>query len=172
MSNLRFEVLIGLGGNLGDPLAAMREALRRLDQHIDCSVIRVSSQWRTPPWGVIEQPDFLNACAMLMTNLSPRAMLAQCLSIEQDMARKRDVRWGPRSLDLDILFYADQVIDEPGLAIPHPRIAERAFVLVPLNEIAPTKMLGTRSIAQLARDISSDGMSLVESGDWYKLNTR
>lgn len=172
MSNPVSEVLLGLGGNLGDPLAAMREALGRLDARLDTAVVRVSSLWRTPPWGVIDQPDFLNACALLTTTMSPRATLEQCLRIEQDMARTRDLRWGPRSLDIDILFFGDCVLEEPGLVIPHPRIQERAFVLVPLCEIAPNQMLGHQSIAAWSAQISHDGMVLVKNSEWYAPHPR
>ena len=126
------QVLIGIGGNIGDPLASMRAALLSLDKHPQCHVAKVSSVWRTPPWGVTDQPDFLNACADIRTSLEPRAFLDLCLSIEQDLKRVRDVRWGPRSIDMDILFFGNREISEPGLIVPHPRLAERAFVLVPL----------------------------------------
>lgn len=98
------QVLIGLGGNIGDPLASMRSALQALDAHPECRVTKVSSVWRTPPWGVTDQPDLLNACAVVTTALEPRAFLDLCLSVEQNLKRVRDVRWGPRSIDIDILF--------------------------------------------------------------------
>ncbi len=168
MSNLRTNVLIGIGGNLGDPLSAMREALLKIDQHDHCTIARVSSVWQTPPWGVTDQPDFLNACAALTTSLSARAFLDLCLSIEHDLKRVRDVRWGPRSIDIDILFFGDEIIDETGLVIPHPRIAERAFVLVPLAEIAPETRFDGLSIAKLAANCDRSGMTLRKDGRWFK----
>ena len=160
------QVLIGLGGNIGDPLASMRAALQALDRHAQCRVANVSSIWRTPPWGVTDQPDFLNACADIRTTLEPRPFLDLCLSIEQDLKRVRDVRWGPRSIDMDILFFGDREISEPGLIVPHPRLVDRAFVLVPLAEIAPVKMHKGKSIAKLAVESDQSGMTVQQGSDW------
>lgn len=162
MSSRAEEVLIGLGGNIGDPLQAMRSALAALGSHPGCAVSRVSSVWKTPPWGVTDQPDFLNACAAIKTTLAPRDFLRLCLETEKELKRVRDLRWGPRSIDIDILFFGDFSIDEPGLTVPHPRIADRAFVLVPLGEIAPDRMINGKSIAELARSANRDGMSKLE----------
>jgi 2-amino-4-hydroxy-6-hydroxymethyldihydropteridine diphosphokinase len=167
LSNLSTEVLIGLGGNLGDPLAAMREALKKIDAHKHCAVASVSSVWRTPPWGLTDQPDFLNACAKLSTSLPPRAFLDLCLEIEQYLKRVRDVRWGPRSIDIDILFFGDQEISEQGLVVPHPRIADRAFVLVPLAEIAPEKDLNGQTIAERAIVSDKSGMMVLKDSSWF-----
>jgi 2-amino-4-hydroxy-6-hydroxymethyldihydropteridine diphosphokinase len=158
LSSRAEEVLIGLGGNIGDPLEAMRSALRALDENPDCKVLRVSSVWKTPPWGVTDQPDFLNACASISTTLEPRAFLDLCLSIEKDLKRIRDQRWGPRSIDMDVLFFGDRMISEEGLNVPHPRIADRAFVLVPLAEIAPDKKITGTGVAQLAAKADVSGM--------------
>ena len=162
MSSRAEEVLIGLGGNIGNPLDAMRSALQTLDQHPKCKVERASSVWKTPPWGVTDQPDFLNACAAVLTTLEPRAFLDLCLSIEKDLKRIRDQRWGPRSIDIDILFFDDRMISEEGLNVPHPRIADRAFVLVPLAEIAPDAKISGTSIAQLAAKADVSGMSRLD----------
>ena len=160
------QVLVGLGGNIGDPLASMRAALQALDRYPLCRVAKVSSVWRTPPWGVTDQPDFLNACADIRTALEPRPLLDLCLSIEQDLKRVRDVRWGPRSIDMDILFFGNREISQPGLIVPHPRLAERAFVLVPLAEIAPDKLHKGTSIAELARNSDQSGMTIQQGPDW------
>lgn len=157
---------------MGEPLSAMREALLKIDQHQLCTVLRVSSVWQTPPWGVADQPDFLNACVELTTSLSARAFLDLCLSIEHDLKRVRDVRWGPRSIDIDILFFGDQAIDEPGLVVPHPRIGSRAFVLVPLAEIAPDARLGDQTIAELAIGCDRTGMSTLENQNWFEGSAR
>jgi 2-amino-4-hydroxy-6-hydroxymethyldihydropteridine diphosphokinase len=162
LSNRAEEVLIGLGGNIGDPLEAMRSALRALDENPNCKVLRVSSVWKTPPWGVTDQPDFLNACALISTTLEPRAFLDLCLSIEKDLKRIRDQRWGPRSIDMDVLFFGDRIISEEQLNVPHPRIADRAFVLVPLAEIAPDAKIAGTSIAQLAAKADISGMSRLD----------
>ncbi len=159
--SVRFETaLIGLGGNLGDPVKSIRQALEMIDRHEDCRVEAVSSFWRTPPWGKTDQPDFLNACARVSTRLEPRAFLALCLQTEQVLKRVRKERWGPRSIDIDVLFFGDKNIAEDGLVIPHPRIAERAFVLVPLAEIAPDQILNGKTISERAQEISREGISL------------
>jgi 2-amino-4-hydroxy-6-hydroxymethyldihydropteridine diphosphokinase len=167
LSTLHTEVLIGLGGNLGDPLAAMREALLKIDAHKDCALNAVSSVWQTPPWGLTDQPDFLNACAKLSTSLSAREFLELCLTIEHELKRVRNIRWGPRSIDIDILFFGDETICEAGLVVPHPRISHRAFVLVPLAEIAAHRMLGDQTIAGLSLSSDKTGMLQLRGRDWY-----
>ena len=159
MSSRAEEVLIGLGGNIGDPLEAMRTALKALDAHPACKVIRVSSVWKTPPWGVTDQPDFLNACAAISTTLEPREFLEFCLTIEKNLKRVRDRRWGPRSIDLDILLFGDRMTSAEGLHVPHPRIADRPFVLVPLAQIAPETKFGATGVAALAAKADVSGMS-------------
>ena len=160
---------LGLGGNLGDPQAAMASLLHALDAHEACMVTAVSGLYRTPPWGVTDQPDFLNCCVAVSTSLTPRALLALCLSLERDLKRVRDRRWGPRTIDADILLYGNQTIAEEGLTIPHPRMAERAFVLVPLGEIAPDAVLDGLTIAQRARAIGTDGMVRLDvPGNWWR----
>lgn len=138
---------IGLGGNLGDVAAALRSALAGLDALPDTRLLKASGFHRTPAWGVQEQPDFINAAAVLETGLAPRALLDALLRIERGHGRMRaadDGRWGPRTLDLDLLLYGDQVIDEPGLVVPHPHMHARAFVLVPLAEVAPDAVVPGR----------------------------
>lgn len=129
---------IGLGANLGDPPATLDAALSALDALESNRVVAVSPAYRTAPWGMPDQPDFLNAVAKLETAQAPQALLAALLDIETRLGRKRDTgRWGPRVIDLDLLVFGDCVIDEPDLKLPHPYLAERAFVLVPLNDLAP-----------------------------------
>ena len=129
-------VAIALGSNLGDSLAILEAALIALDEHPDIALLSHSSWYKTAPVGP-PQPDYLNGCALLRTALEPLPLLEQLLAIELRFGRVRGERWGPRSLDLDMLLYADQRIDTDRLQIPHPRMRERAFVLVPLAEIAP-----------------------------------
>jgi 2-amino-4-hydroxy-6-hydroxymethyldihydropteridine diphosphokinase len=124
---------IGLGANLGDPVATLRAARRELDAH--GNVVAVSSLYRTPAWGVTEQPAFVNAALALDTELAPHALLVALKALERELGRVASIRWGPRAIDLDILDYGALHLDEPGLTIPHVRLAERAFVLVPLAEI-------------------------------------
>ncbi|TWG88735.1 2-amino-4-hydroxy-6-hydroxymethyldihydropteridine diphosphokinase [Luteimonas sp. J16] len=131
---------VGLGGNVGNvarTLAGAFDALGRLPR---TRLLRVSRLYRTPAWGHTGQPDFLNAAAVLDTALPARGLLDGLLAIERGFGRKRDpdgLRWGPRTLDLDLLLYGEAIIDEPGLQVPHPHLHERAFALVPLAEIAP-----------------------------------
>ena len=130
---------IGLGGNLGDAVATLHAALQDLDGLPQTRLVRASKFYRTPAWGVAEQPDFINAVALLDTRLSPRDLLDALLDIERAFGRERNrtERWGPRVLDLDLLLYDSAVIDEPGLCVPHPHLHERAFALLPLVEITP-----------------------------------
>jgi 2-amino-4-hydroxy-6-hydroxymethyldihydropteridine diphosphokinase len=155
------EVLLGLGGNLGDPVAAIEAALQRLDAE-GVRVTRRSPLYRTPPWGVTEQPDFVNACVAAETTLSPAALLALIHRIEAALGRERRERWGPRPIDIDILAYGDEAVDEPGLTIPHPRLTERAFVLVPLCDIAPDHVIKGRTVRGWAETVRRDGITRME----------
>ena len=138
---------LSLGGNLGDPAASMGAALRMLDADSGTEVVAVSSLYRTPPWGKLDQPDFLNAAAEVSTGLTPRGLLDLCLDAERRLKRVREERWGPRLIDIDILVFGDLTVHEEGLEIPHPRMLERAFVLVPLAEIAPDFLTGGKRLA-------------------------
>ncbi|MZP29342.1 2-amino-4-hydroxy-6-hydroxymethyldihydropteridine diphosphokinase [Heliobacterium undosum] len=128
---------IGLGSNMGDRTANLTEALRRLQRTPGVAVIDHSSWYATKPVGVVDQDDFLNGVAALLSWLSPQELLALLLETEQAMGRVRLMKWGPRLIDLDLLLYDDAVIEEENLTVPHPFMAERGFVLVPLAEIAP-----------------------------------
>jgi 2-amino-4-hydroxy-6-hydroxymethyldihydropteridine diphosphokinase len=145
---------IGLGSNLGDREENLRHALERLSE---LGQVRSSSFRETDPVGITDQPKFLNTAAELSTDLPARDLLKALLAIERDLGRdrSREERWGPRTLDLDLLLYGDEVIDEPGLTVPHPRLAERLFVLEPLHELAPGLLLpdGTPVGDLLARPI-------------------
>lgn len=139
---------IALGANLGDPLATLNEALAALDAVIGVRVAARSSLYRTAPVGFDGQPDFINAVAAVATTLAPEVLLATLLGIENDFGRIRREKDGPRSLDLDLLLYGDRVMASPTLTLPHPRLHLRAFVLVPLAEIAPDlKLPGRGSVA-------------------------
>jgi 2-amino-4-hydroxy-6-hydroxymethyldihydropteridine diphosphokinase len=128
-----------LGANLGDASATVQAALQALDALPDTRLLRASRLYRTPAWGKTDQPEFVNAAAVLDTQLDARALLDAMLSIERDFGRDRNAieRWSARTLDLDLLLYGEDRIDEPGLHVPHPHLHERAFALVPLVEIAP-----------------------------------
>ncbi|MDG7008282.1 MAG: 2-amino-4-hydroxy-6-hydroxymethyldihydropteridine diphosphokinase [Nitrososphaerota archaeon] len=129
------ESLIALGSNLGDREDSLRRAIVMVGRQM--SLIKMSSVYETEPMYYESQSWFLNCVASVETNLEPRELLERLQAIEREMGRQRSKRYGPRYIDLDILFYGDEIVSEPGLEIPHPKIAERPFVLVPLNEIRP-----------------------------------
>jgi 2-amino-4-hydroxy-6-hydroxymethyldihydropteridine diphosphokinase len=138
-------VHIGLGANLGDREATIRAALERLDAEEGIEVVRVSLLRETDPVGYADQPRFLNGVAELETELSPGELLERLLAVERDLGRVRQgPRYGPRTIDLDLLLYGDAVVDEPGLEIPHPRMTERRFVLEPLAELDPDRVVPGR----------------------------
>lgn len=137
---------IGLGGNVGDVFGNMRNAMHALDAHDQITVDRISSVYKTPPWGIKEQDWFLNACVSVETSLSGHELLTECLKAEKSLNRVREVRWGPRTIDLDVLFYGDSNIDEEDLEVPHPRMHDRGFVLLPMADIAPELNLRGKAI--------------------------
>lgn len=133
--DLEHRVFIGLGSNLGDRRANILEALRLLHSMPGVTVLRVSSLYRSEPWGVTDQPDFLNLVAEVATSRNPREMLDACREVERRMGRVRERRWGPRNIDVDILLFDELKFEEEDLIIPHPRMWERDFVVVPLREL-------------------------------------
>jgi len=149
---------IGLGGNVGDAAATVRGAFDALAILPETRLLAVSSLYRTPAWGIENQPDFVNAAALLETTLDPHVLLDGLLAIERAFGRERRERWGPRTLDLDLLLYGDQVIDVPGLHVPHPHLHERAFVLRPLADIASDAMVpGRGTVACLLAGVDASG---------------
>lgn len=150
---------IALGSNLRDPEQQLRSALKALAGIPQTRVVRESSLYRNPPEGGLDQPVFVNAVAEIETGASPRELLDRLLEIERSHGRKRDYPNAPRTLDLDIALYGEQVVQEPGLTIPHPRMMRRAFVMVPLAEIAPDATVpGQGRVADLARRLDASGM--------------
>lgn len=152
---------VGLGGNLGDVETTLAEALWAIDGLPQTSIRAQSAFYRTPPWGREDQPDFLNAVVELQTRMTPRVLLEHLLAIEEKFGRVRasEERWGPRALDLDLLVFGDEIIDEPGLHVPHPRLRERAFVLVPLAEIAPAlQIVGQGKVSDLLAQVDASGV--------------
>ncbi|NCT67365.1 MAG: 2-amino-4-hydroxy-6-hydroxymethyldihydropteridine diphosphokinase [Rhodanobacteraceae bacterium] len=150
---------VGLGSNLDDPAAQVQRALATLAALPHTRLLRHSRRYRTAPWGLEAQPAFVNAVAEVETTLEARALLDALLAIERAHGRRRDgERWGPRTLDLDLLTWDDLRLHAPGLELPHPRIAERAFVLVPLAELAPDlDIAGAGSVRELLARIDARG---------------
>ena len=164
---------LSLGGNLDDPKRSMASALRLLDADLKTRVGAVSSLYRTPPWGKLDQPDFLNVAAEIFTQRDPRGLLNICLDTERSLKRVREERWGPRIVDIDVLTFDDLAVHEAGLEVPHPRMLERAFVLVPLAEIAPDLVLAGRTVAERAVAIDSSGIVRLDSEpDWWRAMAR
>lgn len=159
--------VLGFGGNLGDPRELFAAALRRLAANSDIRIEAVSSLYETPPWGKTDQPAFLNAAARVETALTPRGLLATILGVERALGRSRGERWGPRSIDIDILLYGKEAVDEPGLRIPHRHLHERAFALAPLLEIAPDAALAGRPAAEWLARADRSGMRPVAAPGWH-----
>jgi 2-amino-4-hydroxy-6-hydroxymethyldihydropteridine diphosphokinase len=153
------QAFVGLGANLGNPLQQVRQAISELDAIEHTRVLVASSLYRSVPVGYADQPDFINAVAKLQTELSPRELLDALHVIEQRHGRRRSVRNAPRTLDLDLLSYGMLVVHEEGLTLPHPRMRERAFVLLPLAEIAPDAPLpGHAPVSQLLAQVDRSGV--------------
>mgnify|MGYP001032250995 CR=1 FL=1 len=140
------EVYLSLGSNIGNRFDYIDEAVQMLHSQEEIKVVNISSVYETDPVGYEEQALFLNIVVQIETSLNPFSLLEQCQRIESELGRKRIIRWGPRTIDLDILLYNHENIVSEKLIIPHPRIEERAFVLVPLIEIAPDIKLPNKSI--------------------------
>ncbi len=156
---------IGLGSNLDNPRAQIERGIEAIAVLPQSRLVRRSSLYASDPWGLTDQPGFVNAAVELHTDLSARELLDDLLRIERQAGRRRDgPRWGPRTLDMDILVYADKIIDQPGLQVPHPHLHERAFVLMPLAEIAPeTNIPGRGSVAALLSVVDRSSCRLLES---------
>lgn len=147
----------------------MAAALRAIDTAPAIAVTAVSSLYKTPPWGKTDQPDFLNAVACVETELAPRLLLDACLTAERALKRVRVERWGPRVIDIDVLWFEGQVVDEPGLQVPHPRMLERAFVMVPLAEIAPNLVLADQPARMIAHALNRAGIEkITPDGGWWR----
>jgi 2-amino-4-hydroxy-6-hydroxymethyldihydropteridine diphosphokinase len=159
------EALLGLGGNLGDVPATLTAALDALCQDGAIRLAARSANYRTPPWGYADQPPFINACAAVQTESGAYELLARALAVERRFGRVRDsgLRFGPRPLDIDILLYGDLRIDDGVLTIPHPRMLERAFVLIPLVEIRPDLVIDGRKITDVLAGLDVRGIERLPS---------
>lgn len=163
MADRDAEALLALGGNVGDVRATFDQAITRLCDGTAVKLMARSSDYRTPPWGVIDQPPFINAVIVVATGLSPHDLLARALAVERALGRDRtkERHWGPRPIDIDILAYDDMALNDADLTLPHPRLLERAFVLMPLAEIAPDRVVAGFRV--------SDALARVETGGIERL---
>lgn len=142
-------VVFSIGSNLGEKAANIKTSLNKLNAVDSLTIDKASHFYKTPPWGVEDQDWFVNICAIGHTSLKAEQLLTATQSIEKEIGREKVIRWGPRLIDIDILFYGDEVVDIPNLTIPHKSIAERAFVLVPLQEITSTLTLKGKTLDEL-----------------------
>ena len=154
------KALIALGGNVGDVRATFRKAIANICGMTQAVLLARSSDYATPPWGEAQQARFVNACIEIDTSLDPHALLFTLHRIETKFGRDRahERRWGPRTLDLDLIAYDDVSMQKPELTLPHPRLFERAFVLVPLTEIAPDRVIAGRGVASALAQLSTEGI--------------
>jgi 2-amino-4-hydroxy-6-hydroxymethyldihydropteridine diphosphokinase len=163
MSTLWRPAYVAIGSNLESPRERVLEAMERLATLSSARALLSSRLYLSRPMGPKDQPDFVNAAAGLLTQLSPREMLAGLLDIERTMGRNRRERWGPRVIDLDLVWMVDAAVDEPGLTVPHPGVSTRNFVLYPLADIAPTiKIPGMGIVLDLKLQVGGDGISFLE----------
>jgi 2-amino-4-hydroxy-6-hydroxymethyldihydropteridine diphosphokinase len=151
---------LALGGNVGDSRAVLDRAIQLLCDGDDVRLMARSADYRTPPWGVEEQPPFVNIAITIETRLTPRELLARVQKVERELGRDRahEKRWGPRTCDIDIIAYGDLSLDEPGLILPHPRLFERAFVLLPLAEIAGDRVIAGQKLSDALAKVETTGI--------------
>lgn len=161
---------LSLGGNIGNVVQAMAQALQLMDERQDVRVIAVSPVFRTPPWGKTDQDWFYNACAEISTILTPPELLSTSQAIEKRLERVRSERWGPRTIDIDLLAYSSVfALEMPDLTLPHLRIEERAFVLVPLATIAPDLLIRGQSVADLLEKTDASEIQRTSYGHrWWR----
>lgn len=154
------DALLGFGGNVGDVRATLEKAVALFADGSQVILRARSSDYVTPPWGVTDQPPFINLAVQAETILRPRALLERALEVERALGRDRarETRWGPRTIDIDLIAYDDLAIDEHDLILPHPRLFERAFVLVPLAEIVPDRVIAGRRIKDALAAIDVAGI--------------
>jgi 2-amino-4-hydroxy-6-hydroxymethyldihydropteridine diphosphokinase len=156
---------LALGGNVGDSRSILDRAVTLLCDGEEVLLAARSSDYRTPPWGFKYQPPFINLCIAVETSLKPRDLLARAQSVEFKLGRDRahEKRWGPRTADIDIIAYGGLSVHELGLTVPHPRLFERAFVLVPLAEIAPDLVIGGRKVREALAGVDATGIERLPS---------
>jgi 2-amino-4-hydroxy-6-hydroxymethyldihydropteridine diphosphokinase len=155
------QALLALGGNLGEVRDTLERAIALLCEDAQVRLAARSSDYATPPWGIEDQPAFVNLCIAVATDLTPPALLTRVQAVEQALGRRRtqERRWGPRPIDIDILAYDDVTLTGPELTLPHPRLFERAFVLVPLAEIVPERVIAGRRVRDALAAVDTTGIS-------------
>lgn len=169
-NQLTQEAYIALGSNIGDREGLLQQAVKMIDEHAGISVIKVSNMYETDPVGYTDQPAFLNMAISVSTVLSPIELLRSLLELEQRLGRVRHQRWGPRTIDLDLLLYDNVILEQEELTLPHPRMMERAFVLVPLHDvIADSHPLSEQvsALSQAALQLGKEGITLWKIINWH-----
>ncbi|MEM8796802.1 MAG: 2-amino-4-hydroxy-6-hydroxymethyldihydropteridine diphosphokinase [Pseudomonadota bacterium] len=159
------QAALSLGSNIGDRVSTLRSALDKLHGQTGVSIKKVSAFYETAPWGKLDQDHFINMCILVETELSPEELLDVVQKVERELGRLRAERWGPRIIDIDILFFGTREINEPDLTIPHKSLKERAFVLVPLAEIAADTRINNVTVAELADRLHTNENEVVKTGD-------
>lgn len=147
---------LSVGANLGDRLGTLQQAVSLLDAEPDIHVAAVSKWYETPPWGKTDQPGFINGAVAVQTSLDGEALLTKCLSIEQTLGRVRHEKWGARTIDIDLVYSPDETCHTETLTLPHPYVTERAFVLVPLQDIAPNLIISGKPLAIWLKNLAKD----------------
>lgn len=153
------EALVAFGGNLGDIRATIDHAIKQLCDGRSVRLVSRSADYETPPWGITDQPAFVNCAILVTTTLPPVALLKRALGVETSLGRNRsrETRWGPRTIDIDILTYDDLEMETPELTLPHPRLFERAFMLLPLSDIVPDRVISGRRVRDALRRVDLTG---------------
>jgi 2-amino-4-hydroxy-6-hydroxymethyldihydropteridine diphosphokinase len=160
MADAAAEALLAFGGNVGDVRVTFGRAIELLCDGTAVRLVARSSDYRTPPWGVTDQPPFINAVIAVATTLSPHRLLARAFEVERALGRHRSLerRWGPRTMDIDLLAYDDLVLSDDELTLPHPHLFERAFVLLPLAEIGPDRVIDGRRVGDALEHLDTGGI--------------
>lgn len=156
---------LGLGTNMGDKQAYLKEACKIISDNTNINIVKISKVYKTKAWGYTNQDDFLNICIEVDTNLSPEELLEVCHEVENKLNRVRVIRWGPRTIDVDILFFNNIISTDENLILPHPRIKERAFVLIPLMDLNKELVIDNKTISYYLSNLEKEELKQVEEVD-------